>query len=239
MIALIDGDIVCYRCAASAEQEPLEIALERADSLVERILYETKANAWKAFLTGSTNFRNDINPQYHANRKDKPKPKWLQELREHLVLGWQATISDGNEADDEMAIAQTNDTVICSIDKDLLQVPGKHYNFVKNEHYEISEHKGWQNFYFQMLMGDSSDNIFGFDGKARPKVPKFLEPKVEYLFSLKTPYEMYEYLYGLYEEHGSNHWKEDFEMNAHCLYLQRSIGDKWQPPEKPLDSNQG
>ena len=239
MIALIDSDLVCYSCAASAEQEPLEIALERADSLVERILYETKANAWKAFLTGSTNFRNDINPQYHANRKDKPKPKWLQELREHLVLGWQATISDGNEADDEMAIAQTDDTVICSIDKDLLQVPGKHYNFVKNEHYEISVHKGWQNFYFQMLMGDSSDNIFGFDGKARPKVPKFLEPKVEYLFSLETPYDMYEYLYGLYEEHGSNHWKEDFEMNAHCLYLQRSIGDKWQPPEKPHDLSQG
>ena len=232
-IALLDADIIAYRCAASAEQEPLEIALERADGLIERILFETKANAWKAFLTGSNNFRTEINPQYHANRKDKPKPKWLQELREHLVLGWQATISDGNEADDEMGIAQNEDTVICTIDKDLLQVPGKHYHFVKNEHYEISEHKGHQNFYFQMLMGDTSDNIFGFDGKARAKVPKFLEPKVDYLYSLETSYDMFVYIKNLYRVNGSNHWADDFEMNARCLYIWRKPNDCWERPKPP------
>jgi len=34
----------------------------------------------------------------------------------------------GLEADDEMAIYQTDDTIIVSLDKDLLQVPGKHFS---------------------------------------------------------------------------------------------------------------
>ena len=241
MIALIDADIIAYRCAASAENEPLYIAQERADALIERIMFETGAGSSKLFLTGSGNFRHDINPEYKANRKDKPKPRWLQELREHLVMGWAATISEGNEADDELGIAQcttTGGTVICSIDKDLLMIPGNHYNFVKNEHKTVSSLEGQKMFYYQLIMGDTSDNIFGFDGKARSKVPKFLEPRIDYLLSLDNQYDMFEYTLNLYGGSVDEPLLEVYEINAHCLYIWQKQNDKWQPPTKPLDSVQ-
>lgn len=229
--AIIDGDMVCYRCAASCEEEPLEIALERADSLIERIMYETGAGAQECYLTGSNNFRYDINPQYKADRKDKPRPKWLQDVRTHLVVGWGARVSDGNEADDEMGISQcaSDDSVIVTNDKDLLMIPGQHFNPVTGEHRVISPHQSMQNFYFQMIMGDTSDNIFGFDGKKRSKVPKFLEPTISLLMELSRDTYMYQYVYGLYKD---NELEHTFETNAHCLWIQRTHGDKWHAPNE-------
>lgn len=226
--AIIDGDMVAYRCAASCEEEPLDIALERADSLVERIMYETGASVQEMYLTGSNNFRYDINPNYKADRKDKPRPKWLQDVREHLVVGWHARVSDGNEADDEMGISQCagdGNTVICSNDKDMLMVPGHHFNPVTGEHRVISPHQGMQNFYFQMIMGDPSDNIFGYDGKKRSKVPKFLEPMISILMSCETPKEMDDYVTGLYIEHDQQQY---YHINAACLWIQRKVNDNWQ-----------
>lgn len=226
-VAIIDGDMVCYRCAASCEEEPLEIALERADSLIERIMYETGAGAQECYLTGSNNFRYEINPMYKADRKDKPRPKWLQDVREHLVVGWGARVSDGNEADDEMGISQcaSDDSVICTNDKDLLMIPGQHFNPVTGEHRVVSPHQGMQNFYFQMIMGDPSDNIFGYDGKKRSKVPKFLEPTISMLMNYgKDITGMDSFVRDLYAENGQYHF---YETNAACLWIQRKVNDQW------------
>jgi len=112
MIALIDGDIVCYRCAASCEKQGVVVedswvALKRVDELMQRIIEATQADSHKAFLTGSDNFRNAINPEYKANRKDTRRPEWLQQAREHLVTHWGASVEDEQEADDAMGIMQT------------------------------------------------------------------------------------------------------------------------------------
>ena len=42
MIALLDGDLVAYRCAASAESDPVDIAIIRADRLMRDILEATE-----------------------------------------------------------------------------------------------------------------------------------------------------------------------------------------------------
>ena len=73
--ALIDGDIVAYRCAAASENEPKEVALLRANDLVCRILEETDSEKHIVYLTGSNNFRYHYNPEYKANRKDTPRPR--------------------------------------------------------------------------------------------------------------------------------------------------------------------
>jgi len=229
-IAIIDADMIAYRTAASAENEPLEIALERADSLIERIMYETGAGAQECYLTGSNNFRYEINPQYKADRKDKPRPKWLQDVREHLVVGWGARVSDGNEADDEMGISQcaADDSVICTNDKDLLMIPGQHFNPVTGEHRVVSPYQGMQNFYFQMIMGDTSDNIFGFDGKKRSKAPKFLEPTISILMEQETAKDMDEFVRYLYlRADDPGDWEKTYELNASCLWIQRKVNDQW------------
>ena len=110
--ALIDGDLICYRCAASCQKqgilvEPLEVAIFRVDELMRRILYEVNSSTYQVFLTGTNNFRYKYNPDYKANRKDTKRPEWLEPCREHLVLKWNAEVSDGCEADDLLSIAQT------------------------------------------------------------------------------------------------------------------------------------
>lgn len=232
--ALIDGDIVCYRCAATAEGDPVEIALLRADELLQRILHETNAESYKIFLTGSNNYRYQYNPEYKANRSDKPRPKWLQQVREHLVVAWKATVEDEQEADDAMGIYQTanQDTIICSIDKDLLMIPGKHYDFVKNIHREQFTIPAIRHFYWQLIMGDRTDNIFGFDGKARQSVPKKLESVMEELASYDDELDMFGFVRDLYND------DERLLMNARCLWIRREENQDWGDRYKELCSMQ-
>ena len=61
------------------------------------------------FLTGKQNFRFDVavTAPYKGNRKDVKKPKHLPLLREYLQTAWGASVSDGQEADDDIAIRAT------------------------------------------------------------------------------------------------------------------------------------
>jgi len=222
--ALIDGDIVCYRCAASAENDAVEVALTRADEFMQRILFQTSSKEYAVFLTGRENYRYKFNPEYKANRKDKPKPKWLYPLQEHLVTQWGAKFSEGCEADDLLAIEQTKNvenTVICTIDKDLLQVPGNHFNFVKEQLSTVSPVEGLRNFYWQMIMGDRSDNIFGFDGVARASVPKKMESMYHELQEMEDEVQMFDYVRFAY---GND---DRFTMNGMCLWIQRKPEEIW------------
>lgn len=117
--------------------------------------------------------------------------------------------------------------IICSLDKDLLQVPGRHYNFVKAEFKTISPIEGRFNFYWQFIMGDVSDNIFGFDGKARQVVPKFLESTVSDMQGLAgDEMAIFEYVRELYDD------DERLLMNGICLHMQREPEQIWRFPEK-------
>lgn len=229
MIALIDADIVAYRCAATAENDPSEVAVWRADRLMRDIIEATKADKYLAFLSGANNFRKDILPSYKANREDIQKPKHLEWVKEYLVIEWKATVADELEADDELGIAQTrynyvyhsmllegqqdgcDQSVICSIDKDLLQIPGKHYNFVKNEFYDVSESDGLRHFYKQMLIGDKADNLEGVTGIGKVKAGKLID-------GLKTEEAMANVVCDLYND------ADRFQLNADCFWILREEG---------------
>jgi 5'-3' exonuclease, N-terminal resolvase-like domain len=193
---------------------------------MQRIIAETGASDFKAFLTGSDNFRNTINPEYKANRKDMRRPQWLQHAREHLVTRWGASVEDGQEADDAMGICQYNNpnTVIASIDKDLLMIPGKHYNFVKEEHKEMNELEAIRHFYWQLIMGDKTDNIMGFDGLARQTVPKKLEWAMAELTDCQNEATMFELVRGMYND------DERMLVSGRCLWIRRQEGQIWQFP---------
>lgn len=169
MIALIDGDIVAYRCASSCEPtqkkrfvEPVDDAIRRADELMNRILFESGADSFKMYLSGGQNFRKELYPEYKANRRRIPPPTWLQNVREFLCTDWDAKVIVGYEADDAIGIAHEEDqTVICSNDKDFLQIVGNHFNFVKGIHTVINEEQAKYNYWTQMLIGDKADNVPG------------------------------------------------------------------------------
>ena len=221
MAALIDSDIIAYRCAASAENEPVDVAIMRVDNMIMEILgLETD---YISFLSGKNNFRKEINPNYKANRKDIVRPQHLDSCRNYLVTEYNSIITDGYEADDALGFNLTEETVIYSIDKDLLMIPGHHYNFVKKEYREVSETDALRAFYRQMLIGDSSDNIQGVAGIGKVKAAKLIDP-------LETEEEMYSIVRKLYYPVPDCKLIEDeerFYMNADCLWIMRKEGERF------------
>lgn len=222
MQALIDQDLLCYRCAASAENDDLGIAIYRIDELLDNILNKTEATSYRAFLTGANNFRKQIYPEYKANRT-QPKPKHLKDLQIYSLEKLNAEFApEGLEADDALAINQTDDTIICSLDKDLLQVPGRHFSweitgkgwtrpdtFTEQSHFE-----GLKLFYKQCLKGDTSDNVKGIEGLGEKKATKILE-------TCTSELEMFNKVRDLY---GND---DEFIMNASVLWILRSLDDSW------------
>ena len=218
MKALIDGDIVVYRGAASAETDDAWIAQSRADQMIQDILADTGATSYSVFLTGTGNFRREIAPSYKANRPDNRPAHW-QAVREFLVTQHKAQICNGYEADDEMGIQQDKiggTTVICSIDKDLLQIPGKHYNFVKKVFQEVTPDEGLKFLYLQSLIGDRSDNIVGVSGIGPVKANQALAELL--------PEEWYDKCRAMYSD------DERYHLNMQLLYIWQKPNDKWLPP---------
>ena len=206
---LIDADIVAYRCAASAEDENIDVAIMRTDNMMMELM--PFGDKQLSFLSGPNNFRKIINPDYKANRKDIIKPQYLNDCKQYLIDEYKAIVTDGHEADDALGYNQTKDSVICSIDKDLLMIPGHHYNFVKKEYHEVSELDGLKAFYRQMLIGDSSDNIFGVKGIGKVKAAKLID-------HLDNEKDMFGLVFGLYNDHNR------FEVNSDCLWIMRKEG---------------
>lgn len=176
--ALIDADIMLYRAAWKHEGDELENAFETIDAMFEHIFYVTKCANYIGFLTGKGNFRKDLakTKVYKGNRKDVPMPEHFDSIREYLTETWLCEVVEGLEADDALGISQTqmDDTIICSIDKDLLQIKGLHYNWNKGEIIKVSEDDAWYKLYQQTLAGDPTDNIAGIPRVGEKKAIKIL-----------------------------------------------------------------
>jgi len=232
-ISLIDGDICVYRCAAVNEQADLPLARWQVDQLLNRIIEDTQADDWKIYLSGENNFRYQLYPDYKKHRRSKPKPRHLEGLREYLVTGWDAIICDGYEADDALGMESrrlsSDSTTICSIDKDLLQIAGVHYNFVRREIKEVDEFNGTRFFYTQLLTGDSADYIRGCPGVGPAKAEKAFR-------GCQSEYELYERCCELYRKALGDVWEKELELNAHLLWIWRIENDKWMKPQPPAKS---
>lgn len=217
MIANIDGDLVAYPCAASCdENDPLDVALYRCDKLMREILEMVDCEEYNLFLSGPSNFRKIVNPQYKANRTSPP-PKWLQECKEYLVTEWKAQLKEYYEADDLLGIYQREDTVLCSYDKDLLMIPGKHFNWKKQQYGDltiINYSDGLQHFYAQMMIGDKTDNVIGIAGIGPVKANKALS-------QCDCEQDMFDYVFDKYDD------PERFLMNGICLWMCREEGVSW------------
>lgn len=225
MKVLIDADIVCYRCAAANEKADFPIAKWQADQLISRIIEETNASDWELFMTGgNNNFRYQVYPEYKANRLNVPKPRHLEGLREHLVLDWNANLVDGYEADDAMGInmGASEQGIICaSIDKDLLQIPGTHYNFVNRQFTVVTRSDGMRTFFRQLLIGDPTDNIKGCSGIGPVKADRII-----------GNYGSLEELYGAVAKTFDEVYLKDgfkqLDLNAQLIYIWRQENDNWQ-----------
>ena len=224
---LIDGDIIGYRIGFSTEEENEKIVISRVATFIETMLWEDlEAETYQGYLTGKDNFRNDIarTAPYKGNRT-APKPKHLQLIRDYLISAWDFQVSVGQEADDSIAIehvARDYESIIASIDKDFLQLKGKHWNFVKKEFTEVTEEEALLNFYLQVLTGDRVDNIIGLKGIGPVKAKQKLE-------GCESAADMYS---ACVEAYGGS--EERVIENCQLLWLRRTANELWQPPTEGL-----
>ena len=169
-------------------------------------------------------------------------------MREHLVINWKATVSDGVEADDLIAIDATNawiqdaPYIICSLDKDFRQLPGKHYSWdiqgvahgkqwsKPAELVFVTPLEGTRNFYKQLLIGDPADNVIGVTNIGKVKAAKIIDP-------LTSEKDMFDAVAALY-----NYDSERLLKNGKLLWLLRTNDlTTWEfpfPLNVPQDTDQ-
>lgn len=215
MKALLDGDIFCYRTAAASEDADENICILRLDRFIRSTLHSTQADEYEIYITGENNFRYKVFPEYKANRKDVVKPKWLKACQDFVKSEWNAVAAHGCEADDHLGINQSENTIICSIDKDLKMIPGNHFNPVTEELIQVGQFEGLKNFYMQLLTGDRSDGIRGLDNVGPKKAAKYLE-------GCETEQDLFDVCRNLYNN------DELMLIYGKCLWIWRHNNNIWQ-----------
>jgi len=239
--ALIDADILTY-CAGFASQTtivdeagqthiqpyPIKMALDTVKLMLTNIINDTKCKTYKLFLTETndhTNFRHKIavTKPYKGNRAKRTRPYHYATIRNYLINQHYATVCIGEEADDQLGIEQCADrehSIICSIDKDLKMIPGWHYHIRKKTTNFISENEAWANFYRQLLIGDSVDNISGCPGIGPKKAEKLITADM-------NVQEMHHVVTTKYQEQYGTDALNKLQENGALLWIRRQANEIW------------
>lgn len=251
-VALIDGDVLVYRCGFSADSQVLRdlreqvraeypdwsdrevkdnaylrlqdvdyvaFALGNTRTTIESIIEGRES--YRIFLTGPGNFREKIATilPYKGNRDPSHKPKYYKEVKDYLINVWKAEVIEGMEADDMMGITQwaarDKSTVICTIDKDMLMIPGYHYNLNSKEQKWVDLDEANKMFFWQMLVGDSTDNIPGIKGMGVVRSSNLLDPLHGDANAMKEA--VWPYYVKQYGDAASDAWNEV----AQLLFIKR------------------
>lgn len=211
-----------YSCV---EVEDIEYACNIFNSKVASIIRKTGATSHTIYLTGKGNFRNEMYDGYKSSRGDKPL--LYKEVRKHAEGNLNSVVSEGEEADDLLGIAQCKDIdnhIIATLDKDLLMIPGNHYHLTSEEMTYIEPKEGLLSFYKQILTGDRIDDIPGLYGIGPKKAEKILD-------GIEDEKELWLTVV--------NKWCEALDhdsvldtviRNARLLWIRRKEGEIWKPP---------
>lgn len=215
---LYDGDILLR--ALFAKKLPPHIAIQAILRVKDREVREAKRYFGdysripvKFYFCISMNrgFRTCLFPYYKAQRTNKYSDQWTEFKNECIKLLYafhmNVVASMVFECDDLISIIasnlveiESNNVMIISCDKDFLQIPkltikSKKRNGLKmiNTTIESSMHELAK----QFLLGDRIDNIPGVPKVGYATAEKILEGK-----NLRNLYEVYEFIKGVYKEHG-------------------------------------
>lgn len=163
------------------ETEPVENALHSVKLMMQKMQEKYRDAIMEVYFSCPTpdNWRTAFYPQYKANRPDR-RPEHDAAIREYMEARYDVRRDDALEADDAISIraralyAAGDTPIVATIDKDMDQIPGLHYNFVTDEEYDIDPTYAdfvWQ---IQTISGDSTDNIPGIPGMGTARARKAL-----------------------------------------------------------------
>jgi 5'-3' exonuclease len=215
MILLVDADSLifasCYRKRETPDDNPhFEKLSDASDKFNEQLMgivnhLEDFYDIDKVIIFNGSkgNFRKLITKKYKANRKDSQIPPLLNDMHQWVKDNHNSVYGYGVETDDMVARYWNdlskefgrNEVMIVSIDKDYKQFPCLMYNYHYKHRvvYDITEEEALYNFYEQMIIGDSADNVNYFKGKAK----KFAE---KYLADCNSHYQYTKRMYQLFKQ---------------------------------------
>ena len=151
------------------------------------------------------NFRTEVSKDYKANRTQN-KPSILSDLHEIIKMDYGSTYGIGVETDDVVATLWKdevdkngiNSVLIMSLDKDYKQFPCWFYDYhpKRNSLTKISEEEANKNFYSQMIVGDSADNINYCKGYGSSYANKIFKDKSSEYSMFSSTYRLYKQIWG-------------------------------------------
>ncbi len=130
-----------------------------------------------------------------------------------------------------MAIDCGEGDIIATIDKDLNQVPGRHYDWNKGIRYTVSRELGLWYFLRQMLLGDATDNIPGVPGLGEKKADALLDPyRADPEGAWREVIRQYNMGPFKFKDGTITAYPGDYltEMGR-LLWMQRQVGEQWSP----------
>lgn len=178
---------------------------------------------------------------YKGTRVEQ-KPYHFNNLTAYLFANYDHRVSNGLEADDLLAIEQSgrNDTIICTRDKDLRMVPGWHFGWECGAQPsfgpELVDARGWLRiddkgkvrgvglkfFFYQMLVGDTVDNIPGCPKIGPVNALKLLDPcttKAEHEAVIKAAY----------QKAYPDNWEDMLIEQSKLLWMVRELNEFGEP----------
>lgn len=180
---LIDGDVMLYQHCTAVEvvtdwgddiwtlHSDAREAKQLTDNWLANIKDDLNADKIEISFSSRKNFRKTVLPTYKYHRKASRKPLAFHEVKKYVTDVYGSTTLPWLEGDDVLGIWGTDpkhkgEQVIVTIDKDLLTIPGLHYNPTKPDNgvIEIDEGTAEYNHLYQTLTGDSVDGYKGCPG---------------------------------------------------------------------------
>ena len=214
------------------------------DVMIKNIIVGSESTDYIVYLSGDTNFRNEVakTREYKGNRSSDTRPIHYGYIREYIADKHPTITSDNCEADDLCAMrlytefkkAQKSrnkndcEAILCSIDKDLRNIPGHHYNIKDKKIDWVNVKDANKHFAKQLLTGDSTDNIPGisyFSDKKKRVGPKTAE---KMLLESTSISDLYKDVCGVYAEFAGEDWEIKLQEVGTLLWMQRS-------PEEQFD----
>lgn len=189
---IIDGDIPLYQESFSCEEAvdwgddlwtlhaDLKKGVSKFEAWFARLMtYLSIKDVLFCFTDSSYNFRKDVLAEYKASRVKKRKPIIYGPLKDYISSKYESIQVKGLEADDLLGLIAEPTDIMVSADKDLLTVPGLHFNPQKTMKgtFQVSKYAADFNHMCQTLSGDTVDGYKGCPGVGVKTALKILSGK--------------------------------------------------------------
>ncbi len=264
---LIDGDIVIYQpcCIFNEDDDQSRRMIAKyINKKIDDLMEAAGCNTYIMFVTTKFNFRDKLVDDYKANRQDVDRPVNLAWAKKWAVGKLNNHYHKWLEADDLLGIHMKEDTVLWSLDKDLRQIPGQHLDDKTRKVITVTEEgtlredtitsaktgktkkkvyfDGLIGFYFQMLIGDTTDNIIGCatrvnmvrktgankgqsyvkrSGVGSGAAMKLIAQAAMYRGSRTATEAALDAVIGAYKKIHGNNWQVHLETQANLLFMVR------------------